>query len=58
MQEVTRSQLPSACHRSERVEGERLIRQFVLKAKELKELGLSILEAEVKATMDDMKKGD
>ncbi len=40
--------------RSERVEGERLIQQFVLKAKELVEGSLP--EVEVKATMDDMKR--
>ena len=40
--------------RSERVAGERLIQQFVLKAKELKEGPLPA--AEVKATMDDMKR--
>ncbi len=40
--------------RSDRVEGERLLQQFVVKAKELKESSLSDLE--VKAIMDDMKR--
>ncbi len=40
--------------RSERVEGERLIQQFVLKAQELVEGSLP--EAVVRATMEDMKR--
>ncbi len=41
-------------HRSDRVEGERLIQEFVAKAKELKEQSLP--KAKMEAIMNDMKR--